>query len=44
MDVDAEVPPAPEDLADRIRKAFEVDDTQSWDEAVWGLAAENDQA
>jgi hypothetical protein len=44
-DVEAgDTPSVPEDLADRVRAAFDGDDTQSRDEAVWDLAAEHDQA
>lgn len=35
---DEEIPPVPDDLADRIREEFEEDSTQSWDEALWGLS------
>ena len=37
-DLNAPLPPAPDDLADHIRKAFEQDDAQSWDEALWDIA------
>jgi hypothetical protein len=33
-----EVPPMPDDLADRIRSGFADDDSQSWDEVLWDLA------
>ena len=41
-EIDAErflqdVPEVPADLADQIRTEFEVDLTQSWDEALWDL-------
>lgn len=37
-DLNASLPPAPDDLADRIREAFDKDDAQSWDEALWDIA------
>jgi hypothetical protein len=37
-DLKAPLPPAPNDLADLIREAFENDDSQSWDEALWDIA------
>ena len=37
-DLNAPLPPAPDDLADRIRAAFDKDDAQSWDEALWDIA------
>ena len=37
-DLNADAPSMPADLADRIRKGFDEDDTQSWDEVLWDLA------
>jgi hypothetical protein len=36
-----EVSEPPGDLTDRIRKAFDEDDAQSWDDALWGLVGES---
>jgi len=33
------LPPAPDDLAARIREAFDDDPVQSWDDALWTIAA-----
>jgi DNA topoisomerase VI subunit B len=39
--LNAPLPPAPDDLADRIRDAFEQDDSRSWDEALWDIAGDD---
>ena len=38
VDLAAAIPPAPDDLADRVREAFDKDDSHSWDEALWDIA------
>lgn len=40
LDLHADIPPVPEDLADQIREQWEDNDTQSWDEALSSLAGE----
>lgn len=37
-------PPLPVALADRIREAFDDDESQSWDEALWDIASSNDDS
>jgi hypothetical protein len=41
VDLAAEIPPMPPDLADRIRASFAEDDTQPWDKALWDIAADD---
>jgi hypothetical protein len=38
VDLDKAIPSAPGDLAEQIKTAFDEDDTQSWDEALWAIA------
>jgi hypothetical protein len=39
-DLYADVPPAPNDLYDRIEEAFGEDPTQTWDDVIWKLSGE----
>jgi len=40
VDVAAEVPPVPPDLAYSIRDALSDEPEQSWDEALWEIATD----
>jgi hypothetical protein len=42
LELDGEIPDPPDDLAGRIRDAFEEDDIQSWDEALYAMAGGDD--
>ena len=42
-DLDAEIPAPPDDLAEQIRRAFQEDDSRSWDDVLFHIVTKEDE-